>query len=107
MSDEHENAKPIETAGRLFSLPNLPTFYANNGRVALGFHDIRLYFIEARPVPAKTTGAEDAPANIIELCCVIMSPEYVKALAEGLTKAVATYEEKYGKLRPRPPDEEK
>ncbi len=92
---------------RVIQAPNLVTMYANNSRVAMSFWDIRLYFMEALPeTPASTARAGEGGANLVERLCVIMTPEYVKALAEGLTQAVKDYEESFGKLRLKPTEEQ-
>jgi hypothetical protein len=105
MSDQQKENQPAVKIEKVFSPTSLPTFYANNARVAVSFHDIRVYFMEARPSPASLEESTDVPssANLFELCAIIMSPECVQALAQGLAKATDTYQEKFGKLRPTPP----
>ncbi len=106
MPDEKKENQPTVRLEKLFSPTSLPTFYANNARVAVSFHDIRVYFVEARPAPASLEESAGVPssANLFELCSVIMSPECAQALAQGLAKAADTYQEKFGKLRTPPPD---
>ena len=114
MADEHlkidDHLKETlreERPVRVFQPLNLQTFYANNSRIAMSYWDIRLYFLEALPETAASLAATgETGAKLVERFCVVMTPEYVRALAEGLTQAVKDYEETYTKLRPKPSEQQ-
>src|SRR5436305_4533623 len=78
--------------------PNLPSVYVNGANVVMGLFEVRLYVAEVTPLAEATKPG----ANITDRLCLIMSPEFAKALALQLTDASEKYTEHFGPLREVP-----
>jgi|ERR1700693_76515 len=93
---------------RFVQAENLPSIYANSARVLLSYNDVKIYFSETSPEPGTqmllTPGeiSTNPNAMAIERICMILSPEFARSLYEVLGTSVEKYEEKFGKLRPKP-----
>jgi hypothetical protein len=87
---------------------NLPVIYANNIRLGLSFSDFRLFMGEHLPLlpsnpPVDGTLVAGQAAIPVDRVCVVITPDLIPQLIDGLTKAVKIYEANYGPLRkPKP-----
>ena len=82
----------------------VPTVYANNIRLAIGFTDIKIFFSEFIPTGPPTVVGELVPgqAQVMDRVCITLPPEIIPALADGLMKAIETYQAQFGALRKVP-----
>jgi hypothetical protein len=87
----------------------VPSIYANNARVSLTYNDLKIYFADALAVEpgqqfmlGRGEAVENTNAMLMERVCMILSPEFTRALHDILGTAIEKYEEKFGKLRPAP-----
>jgi hypothetical protein len=97
------NIDPL--AGVSFETKDIPTFYANHASPAMSFNDIRVYFSEVVPkviTAAQTINATRSLPTIRPKICVVLSPEFAKALADSLKVAVSKYESVFGQMRTPP-----
>jgi Protein of unknown function (DUF3467) len=102
-SSPNPNAEPL--AGVTFETKDIPTFYANHASPAMSFNDIRVYFSEVVPkemTAAQTVTAVRSQPTIRPKICVVVSPEFAKALSESLKVAVGKYESVFGPMRTPP-----
>jgi hypothetical protein len=85
---------------------DVPTIYANSIRLNLSFSDVKLIFGEHVPVNAPGTAGEmvQTGAQSVDRVAIVLSPDLVPVLIEGLTKAVQTYQAQFGPLR-KPPQQ--
>lgn len=94
-----ENKTTILTHG-------LPTFYANNAGLTIGYNDIRLYLAEAVPTTVdlgpSTPGFKQLAISTNPIACIILNPEFAKSLRDSLNEAVEKYQAAFGPLRPAP-----
>jgi hypothetical protein len=85
----------------------VPLVYASALRIGVLFTDIRLYFGENVPPPAPA-GLESGQAvevpggKQIDRLCIVVTPDIIPAMVEGLQKAVEFYQAKFGLLRTTP-----
>ena len=89
------------------NLANIPVFYSNSLRLGLSFSDIKLFFGEAIPptAPDSMAAGEVSPiqtAKHVDRICIVLSPDIVPALVDGLLRAVQAYEAQFGPLRKMP-----
>jgi Protein of unknown function (DUF3467) len=94
--------------GIIVPTKDVPTMYSNHVNPSLSFNDIRLYFSEVVPkeLSAVTGPAPTRSVSSVEpRLCVVISPEFAKALAQTLLGAVDKYESLFGPLRPQPSQE--
>jgi len=84
---------------------NIPIAYANAIRLGVSFSDIRIFFGEhvpdALPNSQQATSVQQQ-SRIVDRVCIVLTPETVPALVEGLAKAVESYESIFGPLRKVP-----
>lgn len=73
---------------------NIPSVYVNGSNLAVGPFEVRLYVSEVTPVPGQ-----DNAVTVTDKLCLVMSPEFAKALADQLTNIMTSYEKDFGKLR--------
>jgi hypothetical protein len=73
--------------------PNMPTVYVNNIGFAVGPVEVRLILGEIFPNP------DGKSLTVSQKLSVVMTPEYAKAVAETLTKALANLEKQTGPFR--------
>jgi len=90
------------------SLAEVPLLYANSLRLGIAFTDIRLYFGEGIPSapPADLKLGETRMASItqqIDRLCVVMTPDLLPSVIDGLQKALQFYQAQFGALRTPPP----
>lgn len=89
------------------SIINLPVIYANSLRLGMAFSDIKMYFGEAIPIGGIPEGTPGPPAPVIsrhiDRVCVVMSPDLIPTLIDGLVRAVQQYQAQFGQLRQMPP----
>ena len=81
----------------------MPTIYCNHANPSLSFHDVRIYLGEVMPKQLNVVVSEKLtqPESTIEpRICVVVSPEFAKALGHTLLGAVEKYENVFGPLRP-------
>jgi hypothetical protein len=105
MSEEIKN--PLD--GLVFDTKDIPTLYINHASPSLSYNDIRIYLGEVGPkqmAAVVTSQAKRTEASITPRVCVIVSPEFAKALGESLQAAVQKYESVFGPLRSAPSQEE-
>jgi hypothetical protein len=98
---------PLE--GVVFESKDVPTVYCNHASPSISFHDLRIYFGEVAPreLPAlQTTGATRAEPRITPRLCVVVSPEFAKALGQAILTAVEKYENVFGPLRISPTEDQ-
>ena len=69
--------------------------YVNHCRLTIAFTEIRLFFGQ------NTINALGQP-KFTEDFCVVLAPEFARVLADILAPGLNMYEEKFGKLRPKP-----
>jgi len=86
------------------TLPQVPTVYANNIRLAISFTDIKIFFGEFIPTGPPTVAGELVPgqAQVMDRVCITLPPEIIPALADGLAKAMETFQAQFGPLRKVP-----
>jgi hypothetical protein len=84
----------------------IPTLYINSARLAICLTDARLFLGESLP----NTLPDDQQANpvnakIVDRICIVLSPEILPQLVDGISKGIQSYESAFGKLRamPQPP----
>jgi hypothetical protein len=94
-ADEHQAPSEDRTPKSITSVrpPNLPAVYINAANVAMGQLELRLYLAETTP------NQEGDGLIVTDKVCIIMTPEFVKYLAQRLTQSMQAFEENYGKLR--------
>ena len=86
----------------------VPLLYSNAVRLGIGFTDIRLFFGEVvlPPPPPDLQQGQTVPvgpgAHQVDRLCVVISPDIVPAVIDGLKRAVQMYESQFGALR-KPP----
>jgi hypothetical protein len=94
---------PLE--GITLDTTNIPTLYSNHASPSISFNDIRIYFAEVAPrelAAVQSIAAKRAEPNLMARLCVVVSPEFAKALGESILLAVQKYETVFGPLRPSP-----
>jgi hypothetical protein len=87
----------------------VPNVYANNARVSVTYNDVKVYFADALALEpgqqlllSQGEAQSNSAALLMERVCLILSPEFARSLQEVLGTAVEMYEQKFGKLRPKP-----
>lgn len=86
----------------------LPSLYCNNARVLISYNDVRIYFGETVAVPRGplflTPGevTQSQADTAMERICLVISPEFARALYEVLGESIEKFEARFGKLRPKP-----
>ena len=91
--------------GIVFETKDVPTLYSNHASPSISFNDLRIYFGEVAPkelAAVQTTTAKRAAPTVTPRLCVVMSPEFAKALAQSILTAVDKYENVFGSLRLAP-----
>ncbi len=85
----------------------IPLLYANALRVGITFSDIRLYFGEHMPpsppddlVPGQTV--EMGASKQIDRLCVVITPDILPGIIDGLARGIEIYKSKFGALRSLP-----
>ena len=83
---------------------DVPVIYSNHARLGLAFSDFRIFFGENIPNPPTTALADgemsQAPSiQTIDRVCIVLTPDTVPQLIDGLAKAVKLYETNFGPLR--------
>lgn len=86
---------PEQIAAMTTQNPQVPLMYFNYVRTASSFFDFRLFFGQGSVSPQGQPTFE-------EQLCVVMSVEFAKVLRESVDRAIAVYEEKFGKTREAP-----
>lgn len=86
---------------------NIPVLYSNSMRLGLTFTDIKLFFgeIVPPPPPDNLTIGQTVPMGAgkhVNRVCIILSPDILPALADGLSRAAQAYQAQYGPLRKVP-----
>lgn len=89
------------------SLAELPIVYASALRLGVSFADVRLYFGEAIPAapPADLAPGQlyqAGSAKQVDRLCIVLSPDLMPAIIDGLQKAVQFYQSQFGSLRTPP-----
>jgi hypothetical protein len=86
------------------SIINVPMVYANNLRLGLSFSDVRLIFGEQLPSGPSPTPGVTVPAGVqtVDRVCIVLSPDLLPAVIDGLQKAVQGYQTQFGPLRKIP-----
>jgi hypothetical protein len=98
-NEQRETSSPeeyVETPEGVITtvrVPNMPAMYISNVGLALGAMDIRLFVGDVLPNP------DGRGVTATQRLCLIMAPEFTKALAENLLRAMGTFESRFGKLR--------
>jgi hypothetical protein len=81
----------------------VPGVYANHASSSVSFSDIRLYFSEVGPkaLLLKPAGLKEIrlEAAVHPKVCVILNPEFARAVRNALSEAIKRYEGKFGTLR--------
>jgi hypothetical protein len=89
----------IQTAG-------IPTLYANLASLSMSNNDVRIYLMEVSPkevnVVPSATGPRATEATVQPKLCVVVTPEFAKALRDSLTSTITNYEQSFGQLRTAP-----
>ena len=92
-------------SGMSFSTKDVPVLYVNIASPTISFNDIRIYLGEVGPkevaVVPPTTATRNEPAVEPRLC-LVLSPEFAKALGQAVLQAVEKYEGIFGPLRVAP-----
>jgi len=87
-------------------IANLPVIYANNIRLGMALTDFRLFIGETLPAGPPPTNPPGmfVGGNVqqVDRLCIVLSPDLIPSLIEGLTKAIKLYETNFGPLR-KPP----
>jgi hypothetical protein len=84
---------------------DVPVIYANSVRLNLSFSDVKLLFGENIPANAPSAAGEMVQAGgarSVDRVAIVLSPDIIPVLIDGLTKAVQTYQAQFGPLR-KPP----
>ena len=89
------------------SVDKVPVIYSNNLRLGLNFTDVKLFFAERMPPPFDSearVGEEQQTSDgiLIDRVCIVLSPDILPHLIQGLMTAATVYQSKYGPLRPLP-----
>ncbi|HVS87695.1 MAG TPA: DUF3467 domain-containing protein [Candidatus Acidoferrum sp.] len=95
--------------GIVFQTKDVPTLYCNHASPSISFNDLRIYFAEVAPkelAAVQSTTAKRAEPTVTPRICVVVSPEFAKALAQSILTAVDKYENLFGPLRPSPTQEQ-
>ena len=71
------------------------TIYCNQARFAISFADIRMIFGQNSINPDGTVEAQ-------EDLCIVVSPEFAQIVLQSLSQTIRIFEERIGKIRPRP-----
>jgi hypothetical protein len=104
------SATPLNPlSGKTFETKNVPSVYCNHASPSISFNDIRVYLSEVVPnqldvvTPPNPTTAEPVVEPRI---CLVLAPEFAKALSQALMTATEKYEVLFGPLRTPPSQEE-
>ena len=84
------------------SLAGLPVIYTNNVRLAVALTEFRLFIGETLPGGEPRPVGDFRPATEtenVDRLCLVVSPDVVPQLIEGLTRAIQGYEATFGPLR--------
>jgi uncharacterized protein DUF3467 len=95
--------------GIVFETKDVPTVYCNHASPSISFNDLRIYFAEVAPkelAALQTTTAKRAAPTVTPRLCVVVSPEFAKALAQSILTAVEKFENLFGPLRTPPTQEQ-
>src|SRR5262249_7888547 len=98
---------PLE--GIVFSTEDVPTLYVNHASPSISFSDIRVYLGEVSPkelAAVQSTGPTKAEPRVTPRLCVVVAPEFAKALADSILVAVQKYETLFAPLRKQPTQDE-
>jgi hypothetical protein len=102
MAEKEPNENPFpEAAIRIpagapittIRVPNMPSVYVNNARLAVGAVDIRLFVGDQEP------NEDGTGVTVTQRLCLVMTPEVAKVIAENFIRAMAQFEKEFGKLR--------
>jgi hypothetical protein len=82
----------------------VPSVYANHLRLAISFTDFRLYCGELIPEDSGGPVGQTTPTGGkgVDRVCIVLSPDIIPVLINGLMNAVKTYQAQFGQLR-KPP----
>jgi hypothetical protein len=85
---------------------SIPVVYVNNVRLAISFSDFRLFLGEAIPnsPSGPSTGLlQQAPgAKVVDRLAVVISPDLIPSLVDGLARGLQAYQAQFGSLRTPP-----
>jgi hypothetical protein len=91
---------------RTFETKGIPTIYGNHASASLSHSDIRLYLSEIAPSQLLVSPTHNELVEKQSLLepkfCLVMSPEFAKALSTALSNAIDQYVSLFGPLRPAP-----
>jgi len=82
-----------EGAVTTIQAPNMPTVYVSSAGFAAGPMDVRLFLGDAVPNP------DGSGVTNTQRLCLIMAPEFAKALGENLLRSMEYFETRFGKIR--------
>ena len=96
-----ESTLPVEGTFRIHEgaavtivrIANMPSLYINNAGLAVSSVDVRLFVGDQLPNP------DGSGVTATQRLCLIMTPEYAKAVAENLLRAMESFETQFGKVR--------
>lgn len=77
--------------------PNIPSIYINAIQVAMGSLELRLYLSETTP------SLDGQSVEVTQKVCIVLTPEFAKALGQRLVENMAQFEQQFGKLRDTTP----
>ena len=88
------------------NIANIPVLYSNNIRLGINFSDFRLFIGEVLPAsspsPSQVGVFTGGGVQVVDRLCVVLSPDLIPQVIDGLNKALKVYESSFGPLRKLP-----
>ena len=82
---------------------DIPTLYSNSIRLALSFTDVRIFFGETLPASfSPDMTPQVGPGRMVDRFCIVLNPDILPQVIQGLTQAVERYEAAFGPLKKMP-----
>ena len=94
-------------AGISFETKTVPIVYVNHATPSISFNEIRIYLGDVFPrelglAVGLTEKAARIEAAFEPRVCVVVNPEFAKALVDALSRAVSKYEDLFGPMKVQP-----
>ena len=105
-TEEFERREVMAAQVSMVKTEGIPTMYVNLASLSMSYNDLRVYLMEASPkevnVVSVGKGTKATEANVQPKLCLVLTPEFARALRDSLSSTIASYESAFGQLRNAP-----